>query len=156
MLRPPLPLQRYTVLTTICWACSVGDCSRFYFITIDSALSFVADITFGVSQGSSRAPIFYSLHMLHLATSWISGKQHRGQSVACVKAARAPGTHLWFCFVNRLVWTQQVFSVSCQRESRGYTLALRPPSRNQCMNCGCQGFICSQMWTRSINRSIFF
>lgn len=51
-----------------------------YFFTIDSALSFSADITFRVSQGSIPAPIFYSLRTLHSATSWISDKRHRSKS----------------------------------------------------------------------------
>ena len=37
-------------------------------------LFFPADITFWVSQGWILALIFYSPHMLHLATSWINGK----------------------------------------------------------------------------------
>lgn len=46
-----------------------------FFITIAGTLSFQADFTFRVSQDSIPVQIFYSRHMLHLATSWINSEQ---------------------------------------------------------------------------------
>lgn len=138
-LRPFLPLWIYSPMTAIHQSGFVREHCLSYFVAIDSALSFSADITSGVSRGTVLAPIFYSLHMLHLVTSWINGKQHRVQSVPHALAAQAMAAHLWvtvseatagvFCLLSKWLLSKQTHI-----------------SLLYSVHCGCQDVECSQMW----------